>query len=90
MASIEAIAIKRERAVARVKAALESRGVCVDVSGLDRDPRLAEAELLERIADALEGGKTGGPSDAETQSLRQSPAAPPSHGGGHDKGKARK
>ena len=54
MASDVAIAIMRERAVARVAAAL---GGTLDTEGLDRDPGLAEAQLLERIADALEAGK---------------------------------
>jgi len=54
MASIEAIAVMRERALARLSAALGDR---LSTEGLDRDQGLAEAQLLERIADVLEAGK---------------------------------
>jgi len=53
MASNEAIAVMRERALARLSAAL---GEQLSTEGLDRDPGLAEAQLLERIADTLEQG----------------------------------
>lgn len=54
MASIEAIAVMREKALARLSAALGDR---LSTEGLDRDQGLAEAQLLERIADVLETGK---------------------------------
>jgi len=58
MASIEAIAVMREKALARLSAALGDR---LSTEGLDRDPGLAEAQLLERIADVLEAGKESEP-----------------------------
>jgi len=56
MASIEAIAVMREKALARLSAALGDR---LSTEGLDRDPGLAEAQLLERIADVLETDDRG-------------------------------
>ena len=65
MASNEAIAVMRERALARLSAAL---GDQLSTEGLDRDPGLAEAQLLERIADVLNaegrGLKADSPSPA--------------------------
>ena len=56
MASNEAIAVMREKALARLSAAL---GDQLSTEGLDRDPGLAEAQLLERIADVLEADGRG-------------------------------
>jgi|GEM_PF-4434683 len=84
MASLEAISMMRERALARVVAAL---GGTLNTEGLDRDPGLAEAQLLERIADALDGGKKPEPEPEPMAEPMAEEEPKPSFSAGKPKGK---